>query len=174
MSSLQLHHLKSTYKFLYPDLDLDNAVISSSCYKCASISTSGNEYNSLQSRSSRSACIVSYWTATNGKISNMEEMSFQPRPGLIEYFIKHCILISNESLEHWFGFCKWHLPVEDEIKHKFGKPMEVWHKNHFEDMGPSSFIPLQRIFAKAVYAEFTYKSRELIVIAPRVKHSLVS
>jgi len=108
-----------------------------------------------------------------GIFLTMNEVGYSPRPGFIEYFVKHCILINNEYYEHWFAFCKWFMPVQDEIRNRYGKPVEVWQRHHFENMGPASFIPLQRIFCKGVYCVFSHAGSELIAVIPRVKHSLI-
>ena len=118
------------------------------------------------SRNSRSSYIRAFWTTENGRIATFEEMDWTPRPGIIQFFIKHSLTLSEESFEHWFAFCEWFLPVPDK-RNKYGKPVEVWNLNHMENMGPASFIPVCRLLEKVVFTKITLQGNDLIVLIPR-------
>ena len=72
-------------------------------------------------------------------------MYFTAKPGQIQYFITHLLYIEEKAYKHTFAFVDWFLPLSDEIKYMYGKPVEVWSADHFELSGEASFIPVQRI-----------------------------
>ena len=85
--------------------------------------------------------------------------------------MRHSLSIEGSAKEHWFAVCDWFLSVPEEIRTKFGKPVDICYRNLYENPGSSRFIPITRILAKFVHADYNFKSRELMVIIPRFKHS---
>ena len=74
-------------------------------------------------RSLRSARITACWTDNHGSISPESGV----RPGKVDYFIQHTLKIASQSQQHVFAPVDWY--IEDEIKNKYSKPVEVWKKS---------------------------------------------
>lgn len=168
---LQLTHLPGAYKYMYPLINFENAIVSSSFYRATEISVAGDIFGSSISRNSRSSYIIAYWVKSDGQIREYNSMGLTPHPGLIKYFVKHSLMVGDKSYTHWFAYCDWFLPINDTLKNMFGKPVEVWNRTLFDLAGPASFIPVSRIVAKFVHAKFAYRNKDLMVIVPRLKHS---
>ena len=83
------------------------------------------------------------------------------------------LLIEDKSYEHWFAHCNWFYPVQDKIRHRFGKPLEIWNRSLLEQLGPSSFIVVFRILLKFVDVPYQFRSKDLMVVVPRTKNSLL-
>ena len=127
--------------------------------------------SSHESRNSRSAFITAYWLESGGQIIEYRDIGLTARPGKIKYFLKHIIFIGEECYSHWFANVEWFYPVTDDLKYKFGKPTEIWHSSLFEQFGTISFIPVFRILSKFVYAQCESRSKNLMVIIPRLNFS---
>ena len=92
-------------------------------------------------------------------------MYFKPVPGQILYFIKHNIFYQDVDYAHVFAKISWFL---DSDQHDlFGKPVEVWDNVLTKPNGASSFIPVQRTFAKFVHFKFERNCQKLIAVVPR-------
>ena len=74
---------------------------------------------------------------------------------------------------HWFAYHEWFLSTPENIENIFGKLVEVRYKTLFQPTGPASFIPVARILAKFVHAKFSYKSRDIMAVVPRLKQSSI-
>ena len=77
----------------------------------------------------------------------------------------------DSELVHWFAYCEWFKPVQEDIKSKYGKPVEVWEQKLYEYGGPSSFILVSRIISKRVFVKRTMGCKELILIIPQNLYS---
>ena len=159
---------------MYLSYDFENTVLSSCCHTSDTVDVSNCTFGSMKSRNHKSAFFFAFWPLQNGRIASLNEMELSPRPGVIQYFVKHSIIIESISYSHWFAFCKWFLSVDNETRNMFGKPLEVWHKDLFINSGSSAFIPVQRIFSEAVYADFVHNFNHLRVFVPRRRYSLFS
>lgn len=171
LSSIELLNIERTYKYLYPLLDFSNVMIPASSYKTSEISITGNVFGSKKSRNNRSSYIHAYWASSGGEIKNYNDMGLTPRPGVIQHFLKHTILNCGKAYEHWFAFCEWFLPLPEEVKNFYGKPVELWQQYLFEQMGPASFIPVSRILAKCVHANVRHNNLDVVVLIPRFRNS---
>ena len=81
-----------------------------------------------------------------------------PRPGDIQFFLKHSIIVKEVCYEHLFTFCEWLLPLPQRERNWFGKPIEVWHQM-IENMGSASFIPVCRIMDKVVHTKTSLEKK---------------
>ena len=89
-----------------------------------------------------------------------------PHSGRIKYFLKHSLTVSNEQIKHVLACVEWYLPVDEETRFTFGKPVEVW-KNHLFGIRRSAwFMPVQRIKNKFVIIETKLVNRDVIVVLP--------
>ena len=94
-------------------------------------------------------------------------MNLKPRPGQVEKIILHIVLIEGKSHVHCLARVKWFSPANESLQNFYGKPVEIWKANVFEDEGPASFIPIQRIKSKFVYAFQRFQGVDGIVVIPR-------
>ena len=171
MSSLELLNIRKTYMYLYPLIDFDNAIISPSSLKTSEISVAGEILGSSVSRNHRSSYVVAYWASRAGEIRKFCDMGLSPQPGIIKYFLKHSLTVVDQSYTHWFAYWHWFYPVEEHIRNEYGKPVEVWHQNLFEQAGAASFIPVSRILAKFVHAKVHRHNKDLLIVVPRLRNS---
>ena len=124
-SDFELETWQIFYRYLYPNLDQRDTVYPHSFQKLKDIIIIEDRYSSKLSRNVGSSYIVAFWPTRGGHIAAFDEIPFCPRPGTINYFIEHSLLIEGKSYEHCFARCNWLYPVQDEIRHKFGKPLEI-------------------------------------------------
>lgn len=124
----------------------------------------GNEtIGSIKSRYCRSAYVMSNWNAGNGQI--VAENDDRLWPGIVEYFLRHNLVVNGRSVVHILAKITWLAP-KLELKKHCGAPVEVWCSNNFDDSGPSIFFPIQRIRCKFVYAQGKVGNRNVIFIVP--------
>ena len=124
-SDFELETWQISYRYLYPNLDQRDTVYPHSFQKLKDIIIIEDRYSSKLSRNVGSSYIVAFWPTSVGHIAAFDKIPFCPRPGTMNYFIKHSLLIEGKSYEHCFAHCNWLYPVQDEIRHKFGKPLEI-------------------------------------------------
>ena len=98
LGCFQLDNIQQTYQYLYPLINFDNTVASSSFHKATEVSAAGDIFGSLMSRNFRSSYIVAYWAKADGRIREYNDMGLTPQPGVIKYFIKHCLTVGKPEL----------------------------------------------------------------------------
>ena len=169
LSLLEHEYLFRMYSTIYPNFDWQRIEVPFSIYRTSEVIICGEIFGSLLSRNHKSGYIVAHWTAGDGNIANFE--NYVPsRPGVIEYFFKHSLIHKEEHLDHWFAKCKWFLPSPDDIRNKYGKPVEIW-RSLFENSGPASFIPVLRIHSKVVITTKRVAGQNSVIVVPRIRHS---
>lgn len=94
-------------------------------------------------------------------------MELDPRPGQILKIYLHNVIIDGKSSVHVLAKVQWYAKLEETMKLYHGKPVTVWRSNIFEREGPASFIPIQRIRCKAVYAYDSVDGEGNVIIVPR-------
>ena len=67
--------------------------------------------------------------------------------------MKHPLTVSNEQFEYVLACVEWYLPVDEETRFTYGKPVEVWKNHLFEIRRSELFMPVQRIKNKFVIIE---------------------
>ena len=105
---------------------------------CQSVEVAGQILGSKSGRHKSLSYILAAWAGRVGRI----EMDKDVRPGQIQHFIHHRIC--------WGGI--WHDFLLAAIQWNYGHDMRdkfdeitLWCANHYEDEGPSSYMPVQRI-----------------------------
>ena len=156
--------LKSTYSTLYPT-DYNNLVIPQTAWKTTELVYGENLLGSIKSRSHKSSYISAFWPSDDGSIQSPGEMYFKPVPGQILYFIKHNVFFQDVDYAHVFAKVSWFL--DSDQRDLFGKPVEVWDNVLTKPNGASSFMPVQRTFAKFVHFKFERNCQKLIAVVPR-------
>ena len=165
VSERDILYLKELYAMLYENVQ--NMVVCNTCRSTQSVNFFGNLIGTKKGRSNRSSMIIAHWFGENGHISTYENMNLKPRPGQVEKIILHNVLIEGKSHVHCLARVKWFSPANESLQNFYGKPVEIWKANVFEDEGPASFIPIQRIKSKYVYAFQRFQGVDGIVVIPR-------
>lgn len=164
----ETEYLQQMYLKLYPNVPHSSMVVCMPCRSVKDASIFGSVLGVKNGRSSRSSIVVANWCAEDGKISDFDDMELDSRPGQILKIYLHNVIIDGKSSVHVIAKVQWYGKLEEPIKFYYGKPVTVWRNNIFEQEGPASFIPVQRIRCKAVYAfDIVCGERNVIVIVPR-------
>ena len=154
MTEAEHKNLTSCYQKMYPGLDTKDNFIPISCWKSKLVRVYKEMYGSQGSRSHRSSYVTAYWCGKDGFIESYNTMYFFARPGRIRYFISHLLYVDGVAQEHVFAVIEWFLPMGDEKRYKYGKPVEVWSSDLFEFDGEAMFMPVQRIKSKFMHIKF--------------------
>ena len=126
--------------------------------------TFGGTFCSLKkSRSARSSYISAFWCVADGDMLEFERMCHLPRLGRLKYVLKHSLTVSNEQFEHAFRY----LPVDEETRFTYGKPVEVWKSPLFQVFRSALFMPVQQIKNKLVIIECKLENRDDIAVLSR-------
>lgn len=154
--------LKQVYKIMYPGREIERANLAESIQKFGTIKILSTTYGSqMQPRGIRSSNILASWVADNGQVL---QDTFLLSAGIVRYYFKHSIQFENEHLTHCFACMKWYIPHEQSTS-LYGNPIRVC-KKYFHPGGPSSFMPVQRIFSRFASAELDREGQKQIVVAP--------
>ena len=110
--------------------------------KFKSLTVGGKRYGSTAgSRLCSYARIIASW-CDNNDIVDPRMM----RPGIIRYFIVHSVEIKGQQNIHAFAVADWLRSSEEDFG--YGNTLFVWFAKDFENAGPASFLPVQRIHSK--------------------------
>lgn len=91
------------------------------------------------------------------------------RPGVIQYFLQHNLIVDNKSRVHLFAKVLWLASLPNMNRYHCGKPVELWRQNVFDTFGPSAFIPVQRISCKYICADGMLLNECVSYICPVIK-----
>lgn len=111
--------------------------------------------------------IMAHWHGDGGQIIKYEDMELCPRPGQIENIILHNVLIDDKSCVHILAQVRWFAKPNENVLKYYGKPVEAWLRDVYDVEGPSTYIPVQRIKSKFVYAYDRVGGNNVIVVMPR-------
>ena len=156
--------LKLTYATLYPT-HFPNFTIPQTSWKTTELVYGENLLGSIKSRSHKSSFVSAFWPSEDGSIQSPDNMYRKPVPGQILYFIKHNIFLDDDHYPHVFAVVSWFL--ESDQRDLFDKPVEVWDRVLTKPKGASSFMPVQRTFAKFVHFKFEKDCKKLMAVIPR-------
>ena len=154
-----LIHLQDAYKIIFPGVKCDS--VSRFFERFASVTWAGEQFGSSHSRRDRSSFITARWCGFGGQI---DVSGSDLRPGVIDYFIRQAIIVSDESVTCILASVRWF--QKHPQRHKIGSPTEIWCKNSFEPDGPANFIPIQRIYSRFVPAFESINREEVLVVCP--------
>ena len=154
--------LKCVYTALYPGLDLATCTFSQVIKKFKTVEIGMTTYGSrMACRSLRSARIRASWCGDDGTINSL---SLNVRPGYVKYYIRHEFRVGGTSKEHIFAIVDWY--QNHSQKGYFGNPIEVWKERDFEQGGPSTFLPVQRIVSTFAAASYKVAGIDSLVVSP--------
>ena len=167
LSERDVEFLKNMYNTLYPSVGVRSMDICNTCRSVKYVDIFGSVLGVKMGRSSRSSMIIAYWHKEDGQICSYDGMELTPRPGQIQKLIVHNVIINNKSCVHLLARVQWFSKPDEQIFKHYGKPVEAWYSNVYDVEGPSTYIPVQRIRAKFVYAFENIRGKNVIVVMPR-------
>ena len=138
-----LRYLTETYKIFLPNLSSQD--IPRLHDKYASVTFAGQTYGSEFSRLSRSSYVLGKWVARfNGDVDIQTEGD--SRPCIIRYFAKQSICFGGRTSPFCFARVSWFQRHPDQhLGGRSGVAPEIWCGSVYENIGPASFLPIQRI-----------------------------
>ena len=153
-----LQLLVQTYSVMYPGVDVHITDLGESCRRFGSVTLSGEKFGSKAAcRLLRSSRVMALWAGNNGEVETAGAL----RPGLVKFYFLHSILLEGKYEQHIFACVQWLATNED--RELFRRPVEVWEQKVFEPAGPSTFIPIQRVYCKFACANVGHQKA---VISP--------
>ena len=107
------------------------------------------------------------WLACDGGINeDGNELSF----GLIDFYFSHSLKSSEEFTKHLFACVTWYQSTNGTIYHDVN-PRHVSSMVDLFPVGPSRFLPVQRISAKCAIAVGKNKSDvQRYIVTPLTMH----
>lgn len=160
-----LQLLRAVYELMYPDREIEMKDLGESMHKFGSIKIWSTTYGSkMQPRGIRSGKILASWPAGNGHV--LEE-TFCLSAGTVQYYFSHSIKLADEHLIHYFACVRWYIPHEESTS--YGNPIKIY-KNQIHPGGPSSFMPVQRIFSRFASAELELAGQNNIAVSPIIRN----
>ena len=161
MDSDDLQLLMQVYKIMFPEKDIELANLAENIHKYGSVTIGHVHYGSrLEPRGMRSSNILASWPKGDG---NVNQETFCLNPGTVNFYFTHSLRIGRSYHCFHFACVRWYRP--DERPNAIGNPVSVWRKN-YQEGGPSSFIPVQRIFSRFAYAEIKSDDDVKLVVSP--------
>ena len=102
--------------------------------KYSSLTVAGERCGStLASRLCPYARVTASWCAENGRID-----PGLTRPGIVRYYIVHCLEIQRKQYIHVFAVVNWLKPSEQDFG--FKHPLSVWHARAYETTCPEDSL----------------------------------
>lgn len=144
---------------MYPGTEYSGNNIPSTIYKYSQVKVSDEIYGSHNTRTNRSSYILARWCGRNGRIDTT-----CLRPAHVIFYIKHSVIYQGSFVPHYFAFVQWF--EQHPTRNLVGKPVELWCHDIYEQLGPASFLPVQRIQSKFVAGEGEVAGETLLFVMP--------
>lgn len=159
----QVDHLLKVYKILYPGLNFGKENTNRFVTQYGRLESRGQIWGSQNSSSKSSSFIVAAWYGQGGQIAT-EQVDL--RPGLVLHYFKHYVYIgaATTQVPHLFAQAEWFSPHPE--KQLFGYPIEVWCRNVYEQSGPASILPFNRIYSQFVGGSYTHNDERVLCVCP--------
>ena len=159
--------LRDVYQIMYPESEIEMGSLGESIRKFGSLNIWSTTFGSkMQPRGIRSGKILASWPTDNGK--DVLQETFCLSAGTVQYYFRHSVKVSDEHLTHHFACVKWYLPHRESTS-LYGNPVRVC-ENRFYPGGPSSFMPVQRIFSRFASAELELEGQKHIAVVPVIRN----
>ena len=101
LTELQLRHLKNMYKVLYPDAEV--IIPRVSFPKSRHVYLGTGIYGSVRSSTRSSARCACIWHLSDGEICSFNDTYLKPKPGLVEFYFLHNVLVDREYKQHFLA-----------------------------------------------------------------------
>ena len=157
----EMHLLVGCYQALYPEEGISVACLQSVARKYAYILLGSEKFGSkMDCRSLRSARVMASWVGEDGRIDS----SAEKRPGKVNFYVLHSVKIKDECRQHVLACIWWY--KADCDKDVYGNPVQVWQANEYENCGPSTFMPVQRIAQTFAASSVKQRGKEKLIVNP--------
>ena len=158
-----LQILRATYAVMYPNYDAQLFDLGESYRRIGSVTIAGEKFGSkVECRTLRSARVMALWVDQGGHINTASQ---HVRPGHVKFYFVHTVKIENTYLQHLFACVQW-CCKQEESRRPYKRPIEVWQHKKYEQPGPASFIPVQRIYCKFASASLKADGTQITVTSP--------
>lgn len=137
----EVSHLKEMYKTL--NVAVQEESVSKSFERFSAVEVGGERYGSSTSRSIRSSYILASWVSTGGRV---DTSTSEPRAGCVKFYLRQNVCVAGEYKPYLLAYVMWY--QNHPNKDYFGQPLQVCCKDLFEQLGPATFLPVQRIQSK--------------------------
>lgn len=154
----ELSLLAQCYSIMYPSASYTGNEIATTIYKYSQLQVGSEIYGSQNSRTKRSSYILACWCGRNGEINTN-----CLRPASVSFYFKHSVKVLGSFVPHYFAFVSWF--EEHPARNIVGDPVTVWSKLP-EQLGPASFLPVQRIHSKFVAGEGEIAGENVLFVMP--------
>lgn len=163
--------LWTVYKSLYTEQVIERNSLAETVKTYSSV-TLGNLFYGSKSdcRSLRSARIYASWAMADQDKINLER--FYLLAGHVLFYLSHSIKLNGKYVKHVFASVMWYRP--DDHPDQFGNPTKTFKLNEFLAYGPSSFLPVQRIYCRAAAAETLVGGEKKIVTVPLDRYQVLA
>jgi len=155
----EILYLKQMYRQL--NMDVQDESIVGNFERFSAIEVVGELYGSSSSRSIRSSYVLASWVSTGGRINIRDS---EPRAGCVQFYMRQNVSVAGEYKPFLLAYVIWY--QDHPERSYFGNPLQVCCKDLFEQLGPASFIPVQRIYSKFVPAFDKVKGENVMVVCP--------
>ena len=88
--------------------------------------------------------------------------------GSVQYYFKQSVQLEDQFHQHCFACLRWNIPHAESLS-LYGNPIKVY-RNKFYQGGPSSFIPVQRLFSRFACVELEQEEQKLSVVSPLIRN----
>ena len=161
-----VQHLNTSLSTFIGQGNFDSCSLTGTFTKFFAIQYLGELYGSCNSRLDRSSQVLASWCGVDGKIDSTGN---HLRPGEVDYYMSINVQVNGKYMKLILAKVMWfqrHYAV-NVLK---TKRSTIWAKSLFEPLGPSSFIPVQRIKGRFV-SGFMYVNNEAVrVVTPKISH----
>ena len=143
-----LTRLLNIYSSLYPSLKLEQSSLNTVCKK----------FSQVKYQSTNFACKSNPVVYARNP-ARMEEI----RCALLDYFLVHSFHDGEHVVEHVFASVMW--LKEHPARHSYGKPVELWWKDVFEEE-LNHLLPIQLLVCQSVYCDIIYELQTVLLVVP--------
>lgn len=152
----EVESLASVYRKLYPTTLISHTpMIYERFYE---LKVFNERFLSAKARGNHSSAICAYWAGING---NVLATCDHLRVGVIQYFIRHYISVPTSNsgtqfkkLSHIFARVHWY---QTHLREDWYHPRVLVSSPDMDITGPSSFLPISRIFSTCALTSKTVK-----------------
>ena len=149
-----LAQLQGIYLKLYPNLQPEDIELTLTFRKYASIVYKGMKFDTTNRSIVYATKHPYHQDDTSPASASARTHHIKPRPVLIRHFILHAFHHNNTVHQHVFAAVSW--LKDHHAKYHFGKPLEMWWKDLYEDF--DTYIPIQLLICHSVHCDIKFET----------------
>ena len=153
------NYLVTSYCQFLPSIEVESIPILYESFQ--ELQLWGDRIGCSNSRLERCCCVKAIWADGSGLI---DTSTMDMRAGMIEFFFRQSVLVAGKYETVVMASVKWF--QSHPIRHKLGKPIELWIPDLFIPFGPSSFIPVTRINTQCCYCLIKIERETFVAVCP--------